>query len=94
MIFFGCESLVKFIRLHNNLFDVLNYGEGKKTDDHFKNALCETNIDKFINLFEEYKEFISNVTVDEVVGKKNNQRIIRKKVLNSKSSMGFFWFHT
>lgn len=90
--FIGCESLIKFIRLHNNVFDFLNYGEGKKTDDNFKNFLCERNIDKYLELFKEYKEFISKMTVDEVRGKGKNKRTIRKNVLNSRSSAGFFGF--
>lgn len=88
--FIGCESLVQFIRLHNNLYDFLNYGYGKKTDEHFKNFLCESNIDKFIRLCNEYKEFISNMEIDEVTSR--GKRIIRKKVLNSRCSMGFFGF--
>lgn len=88
--FIGCDALVKFIRLHNNLFDFLNYGKNKKTDDHFKNNLCNSNIDKFIEMFNEYKDFISHLEVDEVRVRSN--RIIRKKVLNSRCAMGFFGF--
>lgn len=90
--FIGCAELVKFIRLHNNVFDFLNYGEGKNSDDHFKNSLCESNIDKFIALSNEYKEFVSNLEIDQASGKKNKKRTIKKKVLSSKSSMGFFGF--
>lgn len=89
--FIGSESTVQFLRLHNNVFDFQNFGEGKKSDDLFKNVLCESNIDKFISLGSEYKNFILNMTIDEVSNGKE-PRIIKKKVLNSKSYMGFFGF--
>lgn len=88
--FIGCEALVKFIRLHNNVYDFLNYGDGKKTDEHFKNVLGESNIDKFTKMCNEYKDFISKLEIDEVTAKR--KKTIRKKVLNSKCSMGFFGF--
>lgn len=88
--FIGSEATVKFIRLHNNVFDFQNYGVGKKDDEHFKSLVCESNLDKFVALGNEYKEFISNMTIDEIRGK--NKRVINKKVLNSRSSMGFFGF--
>lgn len=90
--FIGSVPTVKFLRLHNNVYDFQNYGVGKKSDDHFKNFLCETNLEKFVALSDEYKEFISNMTVDEVRGRGKKQRSRNKKVLNSRSSMGFFGF--
>lgn len=90
--FIGSESTVEFLRLHNNVFDFQNYGAGKKTDEHFKNSVFESNVDKFIELAEIYKEFVSNMTIDEGRGKGHKKRITNKKVLNSKSSMGFFGF--
>lgn len=90
--FIGSESTVKFLRLHNNLFDFQNYGVGKKTDNHFKNFVSESNIDKFTALGNEYKNFVSNLTIDEGKGRGKKKRITNKKVLNSRSSMGFFGF--
>lgn len=68
--FIDCESTVKFLRLNNNLFDVQNYGIGKKNDDHFKHPLNSTNIGKFEELFHEYGEFTSKVIIDEYTFKK------------------------
>lgn len=95
--FINCESTIKFLRLFNNVFDVMNYGNGKPNDDHFKRPLCESNIRKFQELFEEFEEFISHMEVEEYkkVGKKKNiQKSTRKHVLKSRSSVGFLGFLT
>lgn len=93
--FIGCEATVKFIRLCNNIFDIMNYGQGKPSDDHFKKPLCAENIEKFRELFQEFEEFVAEMEIDEHrKGKKNNNKPIRKPVLKSRSSMGFFGFLT
>lgn len=93
--FIGCEPLVKFIRLVNNVYDVQNYGDGKPQDNHFKISLNESNIQKIRKLFQEFEEFISHVEVDEYQRKKkkrNIQKVTRKPVLKSRSAVGFFGF--
>lgn len=83
--FVECDSTVQFIRLGNNLFDVLNYGEGKKTDEHYKQPLCASTIEKICKLLEEFREFVKHITVDELVGPKNNKKFVRKPILKSRS---------
>lgn len=34
--FTNSESTIKFLRLYNNVFDVMNFGNGKPSDNHFK----------------------------------------------------------
>lgn len=74
----------------------MNFGENKPRDDHFKQALCPQNIEKFRKLFREFEEFVSHLTVDEPkrVKKKATAVFIRKPVLKSRSSVGFFGFLT
>lgn len=43
--FIGMENFVKFLRLSNNVLDVMNYGVGKKTDNNFKQPLSQLNIE-------------------------------------------------
>lgn len=92
--FIGCESTVRFIRLCNNLFDVMNYGEGKPSNEHFKQPLCAANIEKFRRLFKEFEEFVKHITVAEYKCSKKEKNTIctRKPVLNSVSSCGFLGF--
>lgn len=92
--FVGCESLVKFLRLVNNLFDSMNYGNGKPTNEHYKQPLCAANIEKFSRLFEEFEEFVEHITVAEYKRSKKNKNptCTRKPVLKSNSSCGFFGF--
>lgn len=95
--FIGCESLVKFIRLVNNVFDVQNYGDGKPEDEHFKQPLRESNINEFRELFQEFEEFMSHMEVDEYQKKqkkKTVQKVTRKNVLKSRCAVGFFGFLT
>lgn len=92
--FVGCEPMVEFIRLNNNIFDVMNYSCEKPTDGHFKAPLCEANIGKFRELFQQFEEFVSHMTIDEYKKKKNKGTPTRKSVLKSRSSVGFFGFLT
>lgn len=86
--FAGCDATVAFIRIFNNLFDAMNYGEGKKTDDCFKRPICTSTIDSIRKLFNEGKHFIERISIRSI-GAKNNKTT---PVLKSRSSMGFFGF--
>lgn len=92
--YIGCEPTVKFLRLFNDTFDVMNYGNGKPSNEYYKQPLCAANIENFSRLFEEFEEFISHITVAECKRSKKNKNpsCIRKPVLKSKSSCGFFGF--
>lgn len=89
--FIGSESLVKFLRLCNDILDVMNYADGKPTDNHFKAPLCAANYEKFEGLFKEFEEFVSHMTIDEYKkkSKKNRGPPVRKPVLKSRSAVGF-----
>lgn len=86
--FVGCGSTVSFTRVINKLFDVMNYKDGKKSDNHFKRPICESNIDFIQNFFEEARKFIEQMFIEYPNAKKN--KIV--PVLQSRSSMGFFGF--
>lgn len=85
-------SLVKFLRVNNNVFDILNYGDGKPSDEHFKKPLCSVNIQIIREVFKEFEDFTHHISVEEVKRSKNvrGTDIIRKAILKSRSSMGFF----
>lgn len=68
--FVGCNSTVAFIRLFNKLFDVMNHGEGKKTDNHFKRPICNSTIDSVRELFGEGKKFIELMSIENPKDKK------------------------
>lgn len=84
----GCESTVQFIRLMNNLFDVLNYGDGKKTNNHFKQPMCESTMPAFLELFDQFREFVNEMSV-EIRGIK---RPIKTYFRGKNKFMGFFGF--
>lgn len=88
--FIGCEATIKFLRLNNNVFDIQNFGKGKPSDHHFKQPLCEATIGKFRELFLEYEDFVNHLTVEEYQKRKNGRVAMRKPVLKSRSSVGFF----
>lgn len=96
--FTNTESTVKFLRTINDIFDIMNYGDGKPSNEHFKVPLCLENIRKIRDAFEEFEKFTSEVSVDEhkKKSKRNVQRIevVRKPILNSRLAMGFFGFLT
>lgn len=81
--FIGCQKTVKFLRLSDNVFDVMNYGEGKKTNDQYKIPLCAANIEKIRKLFDEFEQFISGITINIKRGK------LVKRV-DGITQMGFF----
>lgn len=62
--FVGCGPTVKLLRIGNNVFDVLNYGDGKKTNGQFKKPICASNMPAFLDLFEQYRELIDGMSVE------------------------------
>lgn len=86
--FDGCDATVEFIQLINDIFDVTNYGEGKKTDDRFKQPLSSTNIDSVRELFKKGRHFIEKISIRYPNTKNKNVR----PVLKSRAHTGFFGF--
>lgn len=84
----GCESTVRFIRLTNNVFDVLNYGDGKKTNNQFKQFMCESTMPAFLELFDQFKEFVNEMSVEH----KGIKRPIKTYFRGKNKFMGFFGF--
>lgn len=76
-------SLVKFLRVNNNVFDIMNYGDGKPSDEHFKKPLCSANIQKIREAFKEFEDFTNHISVEEVKRSKNVRKTetIRKAIL-------------
>lgn len=74
------ESTVKLLRLYNNIYDIMNYGVDKPSDDHFKKPLCSANIHKFRDIFQEFRDFTSHISVDEYKRKKKKKEISQMKM--------------
>lgn len=83
--FIGCEKFIEFLRLTNNIFDIMNFGEGKKSDSHYKQPLCSSTVERFFQLFNSFKEFVHKMTV-EVKREPNAKRV------PASSQMGFAGF--
>lgn len=79
--FRGSEATVKFIRLFNRLFDVLN--SRNMTSSGFKKGLCKENADSYFEFFEEAKTYIKQLTLDK-----------KQLVVDSDSRTGFVGFLT
>lgn len=91
--FVGCESTIKFIRLVNNLFDIMNYGDGKKTNNQFKQPINESTMPEFLELFNQFKNFINELSViksDSKTSKKVAMLTFTK--LKSNAFVGFSGF--
>lgn len=54
--FEGCQGTVKFIRVFNDLFDILN--SKNLTDKNFKRAINESNADEIMSTLEECESYI------------------------------------
>lgn len=81
--FIGCEKLVEWLRLGNNIFDVMNHGEGKKSNQNFKQPLSASTYENFLLQFESFKQFVSEMTI-EIKCKKKSKRV------PASTQMGFF----
>lgn len=96
--FFGSEKTAKFIRLQDSIFDIMNYGETKKTNTRFKQPLCAETINSVEELFEEAKNFYKSIIGHVEIRKKKNEpepkekKYAQKDVLSSKSFTGFIGF--
>lgn len=86
--FNGCDATAEFIRLINNIFDVMNHGEGKKTDDRFKQPICRSTINSIRQLFDKGSNFIERITIQYP----NAKNQTKTPVLKSRAKMGFCGF--
>lgn len=92
----GCRKLVKFLRLCNNMLDIMNHGEGKKSNDHFKQPVSSSTITKFRKLFESFKQFTSEMTIEVKRGKKIKRESVAKQMgfasllINIESTIGIY----
>lgn len=72
--FVGSETTVELIRLSNNVFDVMNHGEDKKTNNLFKQPICESTFPAILDLFERFRKFVDEISFEKV----NKKRRIDK----------------
>lgn len=75
-----------FLRYFNNVFDILNFGEGKKSDDKYKIPLCNETADKIFEFAEEFKQFVTQLEYHT----KTNRRV---PLWTSDVGMGFMGFY-
>lgn len=94
--FIGCEKFVEFLRLANNILDVMNYAEVGKTDDNFKQPISPSTIGKITQLFDSFKIFVDEMTI-EIKRKNKVMRLPAKKqmgfmglLINCQSMIGIF----
>lgn len=80
--FIGTEKLAEFLRLTNNLYDVMNFAEGDVPDGNFKLPINSSTIEKIRKLFDSFKLFVSKMTFEV----KRKKTVKREPVLNL---MGF-----
>lgn len=91
--FVGSGNTVQFIRLNNDLFDVMNYGDGKKTNNQFKQPISKSTMPVFLELFERYREFVNEISVERINDKRTTKKVLKSYFWNkSKSFVGFFGF--
>lgn len=82
--FRNSEGTVQYLREINNLFDIMN-SKRKHCDQHYKQPISETNIDKINSYFEHAKEYIKGLQLVEN-GKKMS-------VFKTRSFTPFFGFY-
>lgn len=94
--FIGCEKFVEFLRLCNNIFDVMNFAEVDEIDDNFKMPMCPSTIEKITGIFESFKQFVDEMTI-EIKHKKKISRVPAKKqmgflglLINCQSMIGIY----
>lgn len=92
--FLGSEKLSEFLRLGNNVYDVMNIGQGKPTDNNFKQPVCEANIERVRELFDSFKLFTSEMTMLSKRSKKRhsvlNETGFFGLLINMESTLGIY----
>lgn len=51
----------KFLRYFNDAFDILNFAEGKKSDDKYKMPLCNETANNIFEFAERFKQYITEL---------------------------------
>lgn len=90
------KEFIEFLRLVNNVYDVMNFGEGKKSDHIFKQPLMASNIEKIRKLFQSFENFISQMSIETKRGKNIKRKAAMTQigfiglVMNMHSTIGIY----
>lgn len=88
--FQNSAATIEFLRNFNDLFDILNFAQGRQSNHLYKQAISNETVEKKFPFLNAMKKYIESIEIEEE-GKK---KIIRKPIFKSKAQMGFFGFYT
>lgn len=86
--FENAEATVEFLRNFNDIFDILNVAD-KDQIKGFKQPLCESTAETIFSFAERMQAYIKQLKIDV----ENNEKIVRKPILESRAQMGFRGFY-
>ncbi|XP_072401245.1 DNA transposase THAP9 [Diabrotica undecimpunctata] len=88
--FSGCEATIKFIRITNNVFDILNSRSLRAK--HFKKALCDSNIEQTKKFAQEAITYFSNLKFDngQLVTDSGKKTGFLGVIVSLKSALGLY----
>lgn len=77
------EATEIFLRFFNDGFDILNFGENRKSDNQYKQKLCKDTANKIFDFAKSFKEFITQL----------QHKTQKGPILHSTAEKGFFGFY-
>lgn len=82
------EPTVEFLRIFNDLFDILNFSSKSRRNKKYKQAICEETTDIIFPFLEQAEKYIADLQIESQMKK----GLVRKPILNSSARMGFFGY--
>lgn len=87
--FENAAATVQFLRYFNNLFDILNFGEGRSSNNEYKQTISNDTVDIIFSYLKDVEAYIKCLMIK--VHNKNGT--ILKPIFKSRAQMGFYGFH-
>lgn len=87
--FQNSAATIEFLRGFNNMFDILNFGQGRHSDNEYKQPISNETVGKIFPFLNDMKTYIESIEI-EVKSKKGS---IRKPIFKSQAQMGFYGFY-
>lgn len=84
--FENAETTAEFAQYFNDAFDILNFANGKSSDQKYKQKLCVDTADHIFEFAEKFKKYLSGLEL--------RHKTKRDPILTSSANMGFFGFYT
>lgn len=84
------EATVDYIRMNNNIFDIMNSRKNQTKNTNFKRPMSPETKQEYFEYFSYVKTYLKELVIEQVKKKKKENIVVRNSVFATKSHTAFF----